>query len=881
MSHRETVRIVMDEARTATFGVALKRFRVAAGLSQEALAEQANLSARAISALERGVNSSPRLETVALLAAALCLSAEDRATLEAAVPRRRGPRTALPPPRVGVPRSLPSPPTTLIGREREGSDMVALLGRDDVRLLTLTGPSGVGKTSLALRVANDVAASYRDGVVFVSLSAVIDPGHVAATIAQVVGLRETMGQQLADTLVDYFRSRRALLLLDNFEHVMAAAPLIARLRGDCADLTIVATSQGALRLRGEQEFAVPPLALPDLTEDTEMARSPAVRLFIERARAIRPDLPIENGDIVTIARICERLDGLPLAIELAASRVKMLPLPALLSRLTHQLDVLTGGARDLPERQQTMRAAIAWSYDLLDGAEQTLFRRLAVFAGGCTVEAAHDVCAEVDGAGDLVAGDAVFNLLATLVDRALLRQVQYSEVEPRLRMLQTVREYGLERLRESGEVATVQHRHALYMTRFAERAEGELAGPQQTLWLAGLEGEHNNLRAALRWSEESGVAELGLRLAAALWRFWYVRGYPGEGREWLEKMLSLSGPDEPACDDGADDTVRTKALTGAGMLTYSQGDYPRASALFERALALCRSLDDTQGIATTLNYLASVARDQGDYRRAISLFEESLALRRALGDTRGIAASLNNLGLVARDRGEYERATRLHEESLALKRDLGDRLGVAYSRNNLGVVAREKGDFDQARRLFEDSLTALRDLGDARGIATALNNIAVIARADGDYARATALCDECVALRRDLGDKWGLTYALNTLGDIARDQGDYARATALYEESLVLIQQVRDHLSLAACVEGLAAVAVLRGQPARAVQLYGAAATRRETNETPLPPADRAVHDRLLCEACAALGDRRFDEAWALGRALTLDDAIAVAMSEG
>ncbi len=871
----------MDGARTTAFGLLLKRFRMAAGLSQEALAEQSSLSARAISALERGVNSSPRLETVALLAVALRLSAEDRAALEAAVPRRRGPRTALPSPRVGAPRSLPSPPTTLIGREREESGIAALLGRADVRLLTLTGPSGVGKTSLALRVANDVAADYRDGVVFVSLSAVVDSGHVAATIAQVVGLRETMGQPLADTLVDYFRARRALLLLDNFEHVMAAASLIARLRGECADLTILATSQGALRLRGEQEFAVPPLALPDFMENGGMAQSPAVRLFIERARAIRPDLPIEDGDIATIARICERLDGLPLAIELAASRVKMLPLQALLSRLTHQLDVLTGGARDLPERQQTMRAAIAWSYDLLDGAEQVLFRRLAVFAGGCTVEAARAVCAEVDGADDLVAGADVFNLLAALVDRALLRQGRHSEAEPRLRMLQMVREYGLERLRAGGEAESVQRRHALYMTRFAEEAEGELAGPQQTLWLAGLDGEHDNLRAALRWATESAEAEIGLRLAAALWRFWYVRGYPGEGREWLEKMLSLSGSDEPTCDDGAGDTVRTKALTGVGMLTYSQGDYPRASALFERALALCRKLDDTQGIATTLNYLASVARDQGDYRRAIDLFEESLALRRTLGDTRGIAASLNNLGLVARDRGEYERAALLHEESLALKHDLGDRLGVAYSRNNLGVVAREKGDFNRARGLFEESLAALRDLGDARGIATSLNNIAVIARADGDYARATALCDECVALRRDLGDKWGLTYALNTLGDIARDQGDYARADALYKESLVLIQQVRDHLSLAACVEGLAAVAVLRGRADRAVQLYGAAAARREANETPLPPADRAAYDRLVCDARAALGDRHFDEAWTLGRALSLDDAIAVAMSDG
>jgi len=730
-----------------------------------------------------------------------------------------------------------------------------------------------------------------DGVTFVSLSAVGDPGHVAATIGGALGLREMAGQPPADTLVDYLRPKRALLLLDNFEHVLDAASLIAEIRLACPDITIVVTSRGALRLRGEQEFAVPPLALPDLATiepatiepatiepDDTLARYPAVQLFVQRARAVRPDLPLGDAEIATIARICHRLDGLPLAIELAASRVKMLPLQTLLARLEHQLDVLTGGARDLPSRHQTMRATIAWSYNLLDDAERALFRRLAVFAGGCAMEAVSAVCTAPDASAgadaDGPSGDDAFDLLAALVDRSLLLQIDPGADQPRIRMLQTVREYGQEALRESGEAEATRRRHAAYFVDFAEGAEGELTGPEQAMWLAWLEEEHDNVRAALWWAGESGEVEIGLRLAAALWRFWYVRGYPSEGRDWLERMLSL----DEAHDHTAPPLVRAHVLAGAGMLAYVQSDYQRATTLFEQALDRYRAGDDINGVATTLNYLASVARDQGDRRRATVLYEESLSLRRAMDDTRGIAASLNNLGLIARDRGAYERATLLHRESLALKQDLGDRLGVAYSLNNLGVVAREQGDYASARPLFEQSLTLLQELGDTRGIATALNNMAVVAHADGADERALALCDESLALRRDLGDKWGMTYALNTLGDIARDRGEYARAESLYTRSLALLRHVRDHMSAATCLEGLAATAAARGEHGRAAQLYGAGDALRASNDTPLPPVDRALHDCVIADIRAALSAEDFAAAWAHGHAMSLDQAIADAV---
>ncbi len=646
------------------------------------------------------------------------------------------PARAAPPAEDSLTR-LPARPGPLIGRDDETREVSGLLVRPDVRLVTLTGPPGIGKTRIALEVAAGLQDTL-DRVAFVDLWTVTDPAEVTPAIVQTLRVKRTRQRSQLDTLVDALRGRRWLLVLDNFEQVASAAPQVAVLLEHCPDLKILATSRARLRLSWEHEVPVPPLALPDLqraADPAAIAESPAVALFLQRARAVSPDFHLTADNAQIVAQICHRLDGLPLAIELAAARVKLLSPQSMLARLRHRLTLLTGGGRDLPARHQTVRAAVAWSYALLEPWVQTAFRRLAVFVGGCTLTAAEGVLADPDGQ------ERVFDALSALIDNSLLRREPQAGGEIRFWMLETIHDYALEQLTATPEMEAILRRHALHYLALAETAEPALAGPEQAEWLEDLEREHDNLRAALRWARQSGEAAVGLRMAGALAQFWERHGYVREGRAWLDALLAEDEETPPA--------VRARALNVNGNL----------------------------------------ARVEGDYEVAVARYRESLALRQASGDVRGIAVALNNLGVAGKDRGDYAAARSHLEESLSLKRDLGDRRSIAVTLNNLGLTANGQQDHSAARAFLEESLEHFRELGDKWGIALALNNLGSTAALEGDYEQAAALHRSSLALRRGLKDKWGVAEGLEGLAKVSAARGHPRRAAEMFGAAEALRDQ--------------------------------------------------------------------------------------------
>ena len=703
------------------FAERLRQLRLAIGLTQEELAERAGMSRDAISALEGGRRRHPHPQTVRALATALGLSEQDARALRATVPKRSvegapvslAPRTS----------SLPVPPTRLVGRRRELAELRQLVTGNEARLVTLTGPGGVGKTRLVLELARVVEPTFADGVTFVSLASVQDPALVLSTIAEALGVQEGGGRTLAERAAQFLRDRHVLVVLDNFEHLIDAATHVAALLAACPGLTVLTTSRATLRLSGEYEYPVSPLAAPLAGERSELPNlmtNDAVELFAQRARAASPDFVVTAANAAAVAAICRRLDGLPLAIELAAARVKMLPPEALLARIEKRLPLLTGGPRDQPVRLRTMRDAIAWSYDLLDAEEQALFRHLAVFAGGFTLDAA-DAMAQPDGVwgeGANSFATLTFDLVASLVDKSLLVRVEQARGEPRLLMLETVREYGLEQLAARGDTAAARAAHAAHFLAFAEEAGSALTGAEQGAWLPRVEAEHDNLRLALEWLRDHGSNEDSLRLSGALSPFWEIRGHLTEGQRWLEAALSRRG--EAAAP------VVARALRGAGVIAREQGHYAAAATLGEEALLLYRELGDTLGIARTAHLLGDTASDVGDYARAAAMLEESLGLFEALGDESSMANMLNDLGVVARRRGEFDLAVSFFDASLARARVAGNELGVARTLSNLGHVAADQHDAPKALTLYRESLELQGEVGDLRGIAWSLERMAAL-----------------------------------------------------------------------------------------------------------------------------------------------------------
>lgn len=647
----------------------------------------------------------------------------------------------LPPPRR---HNLLQPSAPLLGRRADVAHLSMLLTDPECRLLTLTGAGGIGKTRLALGVAIDLLDDFADGVFFVSLASIHDPDLLPQALATTLAIDVAPDRSVIEQLSEWLKLRQMLIVLDNFEHLLPAAPLVAQLLAACPRLSIVVTSRAVLRVRGERLFPVLPLALPDPqhveTPDRLLQRYGSVELFLRRAQAVRPDFELTPSNSATIAEICRRLDGLPLAIELAAARIRLLTPVTLLQRLDQRLALLTDGAGDLPVRQQTLRATIGWSYTLLPEPERKLFRRLAVFAGGATLEAMASVCGPLEIGGKDADTDVV-QVLGSLSDQSLVLREDGPDAELRFTMLETIREYGAERLMESGEQEDVARQFAGYHVNLAETAD--LTGSRQTEWLHRLDLEHNNIQAALRWLHQQGDVDMELRLAGALWRFWYIRGHLSEGRHWLEDAL--------AANAGGSATARVRALQGAGTLARYQGEYRQAESLHSEALELSRELGDVRGIAAVLNDLAATVLELGERSRAERLWEESLSHYRQVGDQRGTGIVIGNLGELAQLGGAIQRAQILHEESLALRREIGDRRGVAVALNNLGGVLHRLGENDLAAARFKESLRICQQLGEHRIMIRCLEGLAMLAAGQADGCRAPQLWAAAASLRETAG----------------------------------------------------------------------------------------------------------------------------------
>ena len=853
------------------FGQWLRRQRKARDLTQRTLARRIGCSESTLRKFEAGTRR-PSRELVELLTEFFGSEAAEQARvmewarLGAGAPAGEAP---APTPATNLPARL----TPLRGREHELAAIQRSLEAGAGRLLTITGPPGVGKTRLAVQAAARVLPAFPDGVFFVGLALVRDPTLVPATIAQVLGLRQAGPQAAVTQLAAALLNQRLLLVLDNFEQVPSAAPTVVDLLEACPALQALVTSREALHVHGEQQLELLPLRVPDLeraASPADVLGYPAVALFSERARAVQPDFEVSAENAATVARICARLDGLPLAIELAAARIRLLSPAAMLARLDHRLALLTGGARNLPPRHQTLRHAIDWSYDLLQPAEQVLFARLAVFAGGGTLDAV-----EVIAGSDLGAGEALppLVILQALLDQSLLARRLDGGDEPRFFMLETIREYAHEQLVRRDEVATLQTRHAQYYLAWAEAVAQQLPGAEEKAGLDRLEQEYDNLRAVLDWAQGQGAHEPAARMMVALLRFWDLRGYWSEGRRRLEAVLRQAGDTLPA-------PVRAAVALGAGRFAGYQDDYTAAQRFTTEGLHQATLAGDQPGMAAALNGLAFLAATQGDRATATRLLEESLAVSRAIDDTRNVAKTLGNLGRVAMDSGDYGHAFRLQHEALALFRRLRDKWGLVGVLESLGQLAAEQGEYDQAIALLEESLALSRALGDKGHLAWVLGDLGIALLAAGAYARAVAASAEALRLFLELGDQHGRALSLGIQGVSLAYAGEHPQAAAGLRKSIGVWLEIGDGAGCALGLEGLAWVAAATDDAQRAGTLAGVAARLRAASGYKVHPVERPLHEQLVARFGAPSAEHTFQAALAAGQRLEWDQALAYAQAE-
>lgn len=760
------------------------------------------------------------------------------------------------------PNNLPIQLTSFIGRETEMKQV-----KDDLklnRLVTLASAGGSGKTRLALQLAAEIIDEYENGVWFVDLAALNDPALLTAKVNETLGIKEESKKAIEETLIDFLKEKEILILLDNCEQLVhACAELAEKLLSSCPRLKIIATSREALNCKGEKTFRIPPLTMPDPNSQQtpeQLTQYEAVRLFIERALLVNPEFRVNNGNAPALAGVCSRLDGIPLAIELAAARTKILSVEKIHERLDDRFSLLTGGKRTALPRQQTLKALIDWSYDLLAEEERILWSRLSVFSGGWTLEAAEEICSY-----ETIDKDEILDLLSQLTEKSV---IIYDELKERYRMLESIKQYGIEKLPNGDEIFL---RHLNYFLGLSQKVEPNIRTGNAKIWLGIIEADHNNFLSAIDWSANNNNSEKGGLVAVGLGEFWSIAGHYSTGIRLIENILQSSA--------APDKSLRSKLLSWIGVFKWRHGDYEQSEKYHKENLAIGREIGDKRGIAASLNSLGIVSFYRGDYEQAEKYSKESLAIGKETGDKRGIAVSINNLGNLSFDWGDYDQSEKYFKESLVILEEIGDKRGVAATINNLGNVSYERGDYEQAEKYYKECLAIRKEIGDQRGIAASMGNLGNVSSARGDYEQAEKYHEESLAIRKNIGDKFGFAKSMDNMGNVSFARGDYEQAEKYLKESLAMRKEIGDKRGIAETMNNLGNVSYARGDYELSVKVLSSSEKILQSIGGALGKNDQTKKDEIIAKFQEQLSDKEFNKYWEDGKELTLEEACQLVMS--